>query len=177
MSSLHVEDDTAKMKRRKKKKERREERRKKEEEKKKKRRKKMKKSMTTSCDYSNMDAPSSLKSLCRYGKRQSCLRIRSWNLKLIRRCLGGSHTFLLLKILHNLQHGRNWSYCGGCIYEHLHDFETSKNVQHGWLIDPATVSANSGTVAAEITTGSSSTSEDRREQIFMMPYNPGLIAT
>ncbi|BBN70480.1 hypothetical protein Prudu_1485S000600, partial [Prunus dulcis] len=76
-------------------------------------------------DYSNMEAPSSLKSLCRYVETTLLPEDKIWNLQLIRR--------------------------------HLHDVLKQAKCA-AWLASSTLLH---------------STSEDRREQIFMMPYNPG----
>ncbi|BBG93341.1 hypothetical protein Prudu_001322 [Prunus dulcis] len=145
---------------------------------KKKRRKKMKKSMTTRLlklviiqiwrriFFKN--------TLFVMWKRHSFLRISSCNLQFIRRCwCVNAIPSSCLKILHNLQAWKKLELCVSSIYEVLtRCFEKSKYVQHGF-IDPATVSANSGTIADR-----SRCSIDFRktdgEQIFMMPYNPGM---
>ncbi|KAI5341570.1 hypothetical protein L3X38_009445 [Prunus dulcis] len=76
------------------------------------------------------------------------------------------------------------SYCGGCIYEvrnskiirrwHLHDvLKQAKMCSMVGFIDPATVSANSGTVAERSRLVAARLQKTDGEQIFMMPYNPG----
>ncbi|BBN68289.1 hypothetical protein Prudu_364S000200 [Prunus dulcis] len=93
-------------------------------------------------DYSNMEAPSSLKSLCRYVETTLVPRIRPCTLQLIRR--------------------------------YLHDLLKQANMcSMVGFIDPATVSANSGTIADRSRLVAARLQKTDGEQIFMMPYNPG----
>ncbi|BBN70445.1 hypothetical protein Prudu_1477S000300 [Prunus dulcis] len=142
--SLHVEDDTAKMGKHQEDEEKEEEKRdeEKEEEKEKEDEEKHDDKVIEVGDYSNMEAPSSLKTLCRYVETTSCLRIRSCNLQLIRR--------------------------------YLHDVLKQANMcSMVGFIDPATVSANSGTIADRSRLVAARLQKTDGEQIFMMPYNPG----
>ncbi|BBN67701.1 hypothetical protein Prudu_157S000800 [Prunus dulcis] len=123
--SLHVEDDTAKDEE--KKEEKREEE--KEEEKEKEDEEKHDDKVIEVGDYSNMEAPSSLKSLCRYVETTLLPEDKILEFKLIRSMVG--------------------------------------------FIDPATVSANSGTVAERSRLVAARLQKTDGEQIFMMPYNPG----
>ncbi|BBG93948.1 hypothetical protein Prudu_002108 [Prunus dulcis] len=93
-------------------------------------------------DYSNMEAPSSLKTLCRYVETTLMPEERSCNLQLIRR--------------------------------YLHDVLKQANMcSMVGFIDPATVSANSGTIADRSRLVAGRLQKTDGEQIFMMPYNPG----
>ncbi|BBH05531.1 hypothetical protein Prudu_016943 [Prunus dulcis] len=80
-------------------------------------------------DYSNMEAPSSLKTLCRYVETTLMPEEKILQLQLIRSMVG--------------------------------------------FIDPATVSANSGTIADRSRLVAGRLQKTDGEQIFMMPYNPG----
>ncbi|BBN69844.1 hypothetical protein Prudu_1195S000100 [Prunus dulcis] len=93
-------------------------------------------------DYSNMEAPSSLKTLCRYVETTLVPEDKTCNLQLIRR--------------------------------YLHDVLKQANMcSMVGFIDPATVSANSGTIADRSRLVAARLQKTDGEQIFMMPYNPG----
>ncbi|BBH09145.1 hypothetical protein Prudu_021564 [Prunus dulcis] len=167
VKSLHYEDDNAKngehqqKKRRKKKKEMKR--------RKKKRRKKMKKSMTTRLLKL---APSSLKSLCRYVETTLLPEDKLLQFTIDKEVFGGDRdTFLLLKILHNLQ---AWKKLELLWWLYLHDVLKQANMcSMVGFIDPATVSANSGTIAERSRLVAARLQKTDGEQIFMMPYNPG----
>ncbi|BBH05520.1 hypothetical protein Prudu_016928 [Prunus dulcis] len=129
--SLHVEDDTAKMGKHQEDEEKEEEKRdeEKEEEKEKEDEEKHDDKVIEVGDYSNMEAPSSLKTLCRYVETTLVPEDKTCNLQLIRSMVG--------------------------------------------FIDPATVSANSGTIADRSRLVAARLQKTDGEQIFMMPYNPG----
>ncbi|BBH05909.1 hypothetical protein Prudu_017428 [Prunus dulcis] len=130
--SLHVEDDTAKMgkhqkmKRRKKKKEMKR--------RKKKRRKKMKKSMTTRLLKL---APSSLKTLCRYVETTLLPEDKILQFTIDKEVFGGERdTFLLPEDITQFAGMEEIGATVVAVYMSMVGF-----------IDPATVSANSGTIA------------------------------
>ncbi|BBH02899.1 hypothetical protein Prudu_013612 [Prunus dulcis] len=174
VKSLHYEDDNAKNGEHQQEEEKEEEKRdeEKEEEKEKKDEEKHDDKVIEVGDYSNMEAPSSLKSLCRYVETTLLPEDKLLQFTIDKEVFGGDRdTFLLQK------HGRNWSYCGGCIYEYvvyLHDVLKQANMcSMVGFIDPATVSANSGTIAERSRLVAARLQKTDGEQIFMMPYNPG----
>ncbi|BBH02354.1 hypothetical protein Prudu_012892 [Prunus dulcis] len=94
-------------------------------------------------------------------KRHSCLRIRS-NLQLIRRCLVVNDTFLLPEDITQFAGMEEIGATVVAVYMSMVGF-----------IDPATVSANSGTIADRSRLVAARLQKTDGEQIFMMPYNPG----
>ncbi|KAI5322987.1 hypothetical protein L3X38_032059 [Prunus dulcis] len=90
-------------------------------------------------DYSNMEAPSSLKSLCRMEE------------------IGATVVAVYMRYLHDLLKQANMCSMVG-------------------FIDPATVSSNSGTIADRSRLVAGRLQKTDGEQIFMMPYNPGLVS-
>ncbi|KAI5337719.1 hypothetical protein L3X38_016990 [Prunus dulcis] len=143
--SLHVEDDTAKDEEKKEEKEKKRRKKKKEKKRrKKKRRKKMKKSMTT---------------------------------RLLKLEVFGSDrdTFLLPEDITQFAGMEEIGATVVAVYmRHLHDvLKQAKMCSMVGFIDPATVSANSGTVAERSRLVAARLQKTDGEQIFMMPYNPG----
>ncbi|BBN69265.1 hypothetical protein Prudu_861S000200 [Prunus dulcis] len=180
VKSLHYEDDNAKngniskKKRRKKKKEMKR--------RKKKRRKKMKKSMTTRRrvievgDYSNMEAPSSLKSLCRYVETTLLPEDKLLQFTIDKEVFGGDRdTFLLPEDITQFAGMEEIGATVVAVYmRYLHDVLKQANMcSMVGFIDPATVSANSGTIAERSRLVAARLQKTDGEQIFMMPYNPG----
>ncbi|BBN67909.1 hypothetical protein Prudu_223S000700, partial [Prunus dulcis] len=161
--SLHVEDDTAKDEE--KKEEKREEEKKKKKEKKrrkKKRRKKMKKSMTTS--------------LCRYVETTILPEDKILEFKIDKEVFGSDRdTFLLPEDITQFAGMEEIGATVVAVYmRHLHDvLKQAKMCSMVGFIDPATVSANSGTVAERSRLVAARLQKTDGEQIFMMPYNPG----
>ncbi|BBG98929.1 hypothetical protein Prudu_008456 [Prunus dulcis] len=165
--SLHVEDDTAKMgnirkmKRRKKKKEM------------KKREKKMKKSMTTRLLKL---APSSLKTLCRYVETTLLPEDKILQFTIDKEVFGGERdTFLLPEDITQFAGMEEIGATVVAVYmRYLHDVLKQANMcSMVGFIDPATVSANSGTIADRSRLVAARLQKTDGEQIFMMPYNPG----
>ncbi|KAI5321644.1 hypothetical protein L3X38_030715 [Prunus dulcis] len=144
--SLHVEDDTAKDEEKKKEKKRR----------KKKRRKKMKKSMTT-----------------RLLKLDKILEFT-----IDKEVFGSDRdTFLLPEDITQFAGMEEIGATVVAVYmRHLHDVsKQAKMCSMVGFIDPATVSANSGTVAERSRLVAARLQKTDGDQIFMMPYNPGLV--
>ncbi|BBN69833.1 hypothetical protein Prudu_1184S000100 [Prunus dulcis] len=109
-------------------------------------------------------------------KRHSCLRIRSCNLQLIRRCLVVNRdTFLLPEDITQFAGMEEIGATVVAVYmRYLHDvLKTSNMCSMVGFIDPATVSANSGTIADRSRLVAARLQKTDGEQIFMMPYNPG----
>ncbi|BBN68761.1 hypothetical protein Prudu_566S000100 [Prunus dulcis] len=187
VKSLHYEDDNAKNGEHQQEEEKEEEKR--DEEKEEEKEKKMKKSMTTRRryfsltvvievgDYSNMEAPSSLKSLCRYVETTLLPEDKLLQFTIDKEVFGGDRdTFLLPEDITQFAGMEEIGATVVAVYMRFvltRCFETSKYVQHGWLIDPATVSANSGTIAERSRLVAARLQKTDGEQIFMMPYNPG----
>ncbi|BBH02729.1 hypothetical protein Prudu_013395 [Prunus dulcis] len=164
VKSLHYEDDKAKNGNiSKKKKGRRKRDEEKEEEKEKKDEEKHDDKVNEVGDYSNMEAPSSLKSLCRYVETTLLPEDKILEFTIDKECLcGDRETFLLPE---DITQFAGMEEIGATVVAALTRFLKQANMcSMVGFIDPATVSANSGTIA-EITTGSSSTSEDRRSSL------------
>ena len=63
------------------------------------------------------------------------------------------------------------------VFRYLHDVLKQANMcSMVGFIDPATVSANSGTIADRSRLVAARLQRTDGEQIFMMPYNPGLVS-
>ncbi|KAI5343332.1 hypothetical protein L3X38_011208 [Prunus dulcis] len=90
-------------------------------------------------DYLNVEAPSSLKTLCRMEE------------------IGATVVAVYMRYLHDVLKKANMTSMVG-------------------FIDPATVSANSGTIADRSRLVAGRLQKTDGEQIFMMPYNPGLVS-
>ncbi|KAI5333386.1 hypothetical protein L3X38_023517 [Prunus dulcis] len=133
--SLHFEDDTAKAEE--KKEEKRDEE--KEEEKEKEDEEKHDDKVNEVGDYSNMEAPSSLKSLCRYVETTLLPEDKILEFTIDKEVFGGDReTFLLPEDITQFAGMEEIGATVVAVYmRHLHDvFETSKYVQHGWLYRP-----------------------------------------
>ncbi|KAI5339153.1 hypothetical protein L3X38_018425 [Prunus dulcis] len=173
--SLHVEDDTAKDEE--KKEEKREEE--KEEEKEKEDEEKHDDKVIEVGDYSNMEAPSSLKSLCRYVETTLLPEDKILEFKIDREVFGSDRdTFLLPEDITQFAGMEEIGATVVAVYmRHLHDVLKQANMcSMVGFIDPATVSANSGTVAERSRLVAARLQKTDGEQIFMMPYNPGLVS-
>ncbi|KAI5313044.1 hypothetical protein L3X38_042218 [Prunus dulcis] len=179
--SLHVEDDTAKdeeKKEEKREEEKKEEKREeeKEEEKEKEDEEKHDDKVIEVGDYSNMDAPSSLKSLCRYVETTILPEDKILEFKIDKEVFGSDRdTFLLPEDITQFAGMEEIGATVVAVYmRHLHDvLKQAKMCSMVGFIDPATVSANSGTVAERSRLVAARLQKTDGEQIFMMPYNPG----
>ncbi|KAI5343043.1 hypothetical protein L3X38_010919 [Prunus dulcis] len=170
--SLHVEDDTAKDEE--KKEEKREEE--KEEEKEKEDEEKHDDKVIEVGDYSNMEAPSSLKSLCRYVETTLLPEDKILEFTIDKEVFGSDRdTFLLPEDITQFAGMEEIGATVLAVYmRHLHDVLKQANMcSMVGFIDPATVSANSGTVAERSRLVAARLQKTDGEQIFMMPYNPG----
>ncbi|KAI5333394.1 hypothetical protein L3X38_023525 [Prunus dulcis] len=173
--SLHVEDDTAKDEE--KKEEKREEE--KEEEKEKEDEEKHDDKVIEVGDYSNMEAPSSLKSLCRYVETTLLPEDKILEFTIDKEVFGSDRdTFLLPEDITQFAGMEEIGATVVAVYmRHLHDvLKQAKMCSMVGFIDPATVSANSGTVAERSRLVAARLQKTDGEQIFMMPYNPGLVS-
>ncbi|BBN68733.1 hypothetical protein Prudu_550S001400 [Prunus dulcis] len=171
--SLHFEDDTAKDE------EKKEEKRDEEKEEEKEKEDEEKHDDKTSIfffksvvievgDYSNMEAPSSLKTLCRY--------VETTLLPEDKEVFGGDRdTFLLPEDITQFAGMEEIGATVVAVYmRYLHDVLKQANMcSMVGFIDPATVSANSGTIAERSRLVAARLQKTDGEQIFMMPYNPG----
>ncbi|KAI5348375.1 hypothetical protein L3X38_001262 [Prunus dulcis] len=182
--SLHVEDDTAKdeeKKEEKREEEKKEEKREeeKEEEKEKEDEEKHDDKVIEVGDYSNMEAPSSLKSLCRYVETTILPEDKILEFKIDKEVFGSDRdTFLLPEDITQFAGMEEIGATVVAVYmRHLHDvLKQAKMCSMVGFIDPATVSANSGTVAERSRLVAARLQKTDGEQIFMMPYNPGLVS-
>ncbi|BBH05847.1 hypothetical protein Prudu_017353 [Prunus dulcis] len=171
VKSLHYEDDKAKNGEHQQEEEKEEEKR--EKRRKKRRRKKMKKSMTTRLMKL---APSSLKSLCRYVETTLLPEDKILEFTIDKEVFGGDReTFLLPEDITQFAGMEEIGATVVAVYmRHLHDVLKQANMcSMVGFIDPATVSANSGTIADRSRLVAARLQKTDGEQIFMMPYNPG----
>ncbi|KAI5323813.1 hypothetical protein L3X38_032886 [Prunus dulcis] len=116
-------------------------------------------------DYSNMEAPSSLKTLCRYVETTLMPEEKILQFTIDKEVFGRERdTFLLPEDITQF-----------AVYmRYLHDVLKKANMTSMvGFIDPATVSANSGTIADRSRLVAGRLQKTDGEQIFMMPYNPG----
>ncbi|KAI5327570.1 hypothetical protein L3X38_026966 [Prunus dulcis] len=130
-------------------------------------------------DYSNMDAPSSLKSLCRYVETTILPEDKILEFKIDKEVFGSDRdTFLLPEDITQFAGMEEIGATVVAVYmRHLHDvLKQAKMCSMVGFIDPATVSANSGTVAERSRLVAARLQKTDWEQIFMMPYNPGLVS-
>ncbi|BBN67332.1 hypothetical protein Prudu_45S000200 [Prunus dulcis] len=171
VKSLHYEDDKAKNGEHQQEEEKEEEKR--DEEKEEERRKKMKKSMTTRLLKL---APSSLKSLCRYVETTLLPEDKLLQFTIDKEVFGGDRdTFLLPEDITQFAGMEEIGATVVAVYmRYLHDVLKQANMcSMVGFIDPATVSANSGTIAERSRLVAARLQKTDGEQIFMMPYNPG----
>ncbi|VVA41484.1 PREDICTED: ubiquitin-like-specific, partial [Prunus dulcis] len=127
-------------------------------------------------DYSNMEAPSSLKSLCRYVETTLLPEDKILEFKIDKEVFGSDRdTFLLPEDITQFAGMEEIGASVVAVYmRHLHDvLKQAKMCSMVGFIDPATVSANSGTVAERSRLVATRLQKTDGEQIFMMPYNPG----
>ncbi|KAI5343321.1 hypothetical protein L3X38_011197 [Prunus dulcis] len=150
--SLHVEDDTAKMGKHQEDEEKEEEKRdeEKEEEKEKEDEEKHDDKVIEVGDYSNMEAPSSLKTLCRYVETTLLPEDKILQFTIDKEVFGGARdTFLLPEDITQFAGMEEIGATVLAVYmRYLHDVLKQANMcSMVGFIDPATVSANSGTIA------------------------------
>ncbi|VVA35002.1 PREDICTED: unnamed product partial, partial [Prunus dulcis] len=150
--SLHVEDDTAKMGKHREDEEKEEEKRdeEKEEEKEKEDEEKHDDKVIKVVDYSNMEAPSSLKSLCRYVETTLVPQDKTLNFTIDKEVFGLERdTFVLPEDITQFAGMEEIGATVVAVYmRYLHDLLKQANMcSMVGFIDPATVSANSGTIA------------------------------
>ncbi|KAI5351433.1 hypothetical protein L3X38_004324 [Prunus dulcis] len=178
VKSLHYEDDNAKNGEHQQEEEKEEEKRdeEKEEEKEKKDEEKHDDEVIEVGDYSNMEAPSSLKSLCRYVETTLLPEDKLLQFTIDTEVFGGDRdTFLLHEDITQFAGMEEIGATVVAVYmRYLHDVLKQANMcSMVGFIDPATVSANSGTIAERSRLVAARLQKTDDEQIFMMPYNPG----
>ncbi|KAI5343438.1 hypothetical protein L3X38_011314 [Prunus dulcis] len=179
--SLHFEDDTAKMGKHQEDEEKEEEKKdeEKEEEKEKEDEEKHDDKVIEVGDYSNMEAPSSLKTLCRYVETTLVPEEKILQFTIDKEVFGRERdTFLLPE---NITQFAGMEEIGATVLavymRYLHGVLKQANMcSMVGFIDPATVSANSGTIADRSRLVAARLQKTDGEQIFMMPYNPGLVS-
>ncbi|KAI5312268.1 hypothetical protein L3X38_041441 [Prunus dulcis] len=181
VKSLHFEDDNAKngehQQEEKKEEEKRDEE--KEEEKEKEDEEKHDDKVIEVGDYSNMEAPSSLKTLCRYVETTLLPKDKLLQFIIDKEVFGGERdTFLLPEDITQFAGMEEIGATVLAVYmRYLHDVLKQANMcSMIGFIDPATVSANSGTIADRSRLVAARLQKTDGEQIFMMPYNPGLVS-
>ncbi|VVA37580.1 PREDICTED: PRUPE_6G193600, partial [Prunus dulcis] len=127
-------------------------------------------------DYSNMEAPSSLKPLCRYVETTLVPEDKTLQFTIDKEVFGRERdTFLLLEDITQFAGMEEIGATVVAVYmRYLHDVLKQANMcSMVGFIDPATVSANSGTIADRSRLVVARLQKTDGEQIFMMPYNPG----
>ncbi|BBN69985.1 hypothetical protein Prudu_1315S000200, partial [Prunus dulcis] len=127
-------------------------------------------------DYSNMEAPSSLKTLCRYVETTLLPEDKILQFTIDKEVFGGERdTFLLPEDITQFAGMEEIGATVVAVYmRYLHDVLKQANMcSMVGFIDPATVSANSGTIADRSRLVAARLQKTDGEQIFMMPYNPG----
>ncbi|KAI5313681.1 hypothetical protein L3X38_042857 [Prunus dulcis] len=127
-------------------------------------------------DYSNMEAPSSLKTLCRYVETTLVPEDKTLQFTIDKEVFGRERdTFLLPEDITQLEGMEEIGATVVAVYmRYLHDVLKQANMcSMVGFIDPATVSANSGTIADRSRLVAARLQKTDGEQIFMMPYNPG----
>ncbi|VVA41892.1 PREDICTED: Ulp1 protease family carboxy-terminal domain pro, partial [Prunus dulcis] len=178
VKSLHYEDDNAKNGEHQQEEEKEEEKKdeEKEEEKEKKDEEKHDDKVIEVGDYSNMEAPSSLKTLCRYVETTLLPEDKLLQFTIDKEVFGGERdTFLLPEDITQFAGMEEIGATVLAVYmRYLHDVLKQANMcSMVGFIDPATVSANSGTIADRSRLVAVRLQKTDGEQIFMMPYNPG----
>ncbi|VVA38151.1 PREDICTED: ubiquitin-like-specific protease, partial [Prunus dulcis] len=127
-------------------------------------------------DYSNMEAPSSLKTLCRYVETTLLPEDKILQFTIDKEVFGCERdTFLLPEDITQFAGMEEIGATVVAVYmRYLHDVLKQANMcSMVGFIDPATVSANSGTIADRSRLVAARLQKTDGEQIFMMPYNPG----
>ncbi|ONH90445.1 hypothetical protein PRUPE_8G054500 [Prunus persica] len=176
--SLHLEDDTAKMGKHQPDEEKEEEKRdeEKEEEKEKEDEEKHDDKVIEVGAYSNMEAPSSLKTLCRFVETTLLPEDKTLQFTIDKEVFGGERdTFLLPEDITQFAGMEEIGATVLAVYmRYLHDVLKQANMcSMVGFIDPATVSANSGTITERSRLVAARLQKTDGEQLFMMPYNPG----
>ncbi|VVA38225.1 PREDICTED: PRUPE_6G193600, partial [Prunus dulcis] len=180
--SLHFEDDTAKNGKHQEDEEKEEEKKdeekeeEKQEEKEKEDEEKHDDKVIEVGDYSNMEAPSSLKTLCRYVETTLMPEEKILQFTIDKEVFGRERdTFLLPEDITQFAGMEEIGATVVAVYmRYLHDVLKQANMcSMVGFIDPATVSANSGTIADRSRLVAARLQKTDGEQIFMMPYNPG----
>ncbi|KAI5351393.1 hypothetical protein L3X38_004284 [Prunus dulcis] len=127
-------------------------------------------------DYSNIEAPSSLKTLCRYVETTLVPEDKTLQFTIDKEVFGRERdTFLLPEDITQLAGMEEIGATVVAVYmRYLHDVLKQANMcSMVGFIDPTTVSANSGTIANRSRLVAARLQKTDGEQIFMMPYNPG----
>ncbi|KAI5334147.1 hypothetical protein L3X38_024280 [Prunus dulcis] len=130
-------------------------------------------------DYSNMEAPSSLKSLCRYVETTLVPQDKTLNFTIDKEVFGlECDTFVLPEDITQFAGMEEIGATVVAVYmRYLHDLLKQANMcSMVGFVDPATVSANSGTIADRSRLVAARLQKTDGEQIIMMPYNPGLVS-
>ncbi|KAI5312975.1 hypothetical protein L3X38_042149 [Prunus dulcis] len=130
-------------------------------------------------DYSNIEAPSSLKTLCRYVETTLVPEDKTLQFTIDKEVFGRERdTFLLPEAITQFAGMEEIGATVVAVYmRYLHDVLKQANMcSMVGFIDPATVSANSGTIADRSRLVAARLQKTDGEQIFMMPYNPGLVS-
>ncbi|CAL8992319.1 unnamed protein product [Prunus brigantina] len=130
--------------------------------------------VTGGVDYSNIEVPSSLKSLCSYV--ETIPKEETINFTIEKEVFGEDrNTFILPEDISQIA---GMEEIGAtvvavymrCLYEQLKKANMCSMVG---FIDPTLVSANAGTITSRSRIVASRLQKTDGEQIFMMPYNPG----
>ncbi|KAI5350075.1 hypothetical protein L3X38_002966 [Prunus dulcis] len=127
-------------------------------------------------DYLNVEAPSSLKTLCRYVETTLMPEEKILQFTIDKEVFGRERdTFLLPEHITQFAGMEEIGATVVAVYmRYLHDVLKKANMTSMvGFIDPATVSANSGTIADRSRLVAGRLQKTDGEQIFMMPYNPG----
>ncbi|KAI5351403.1 hypothetical protein L3X38_004294 [Prunus dulcis] len=130
-------------------------------------------------DYSNIEAPSSLKILCRYVETTLVPQDKTLNFTIDKEVFGLERdTFVLPEDITQFAGMEEIGATVVAVYmRYLHDLLKQANMcSMVGFIDPTTVSANSGTIADRSRLVVARLQKTDGEQIFMMPYNPGLVS-
>ncbi|CAL9006529.1 unnamed protein product [Prunus brigantina] len=125
-----------------------------------------------------MEVPSSLKSLCRYVETTLVPQDKIMNFTIDKEVFGVERdTFVLPEDITQFAGMEEIGATVVAVYmRYLHDLLKQANMcSMVGFIDPATVSANSGTIADRSRFIAGRPQKTDGEQIFMMPYNPGLV--
>ncbi|CAL8087999.1 unnamed protein product [Prunus armeniaca] len=130
-------------------------------------------------DYSKVEVPSSLQSLCRYVETTLKPQEKIMTFTIEKEVFGVDRsTFVLPEDITQLA---GMEEIGAivlavymrCLYDHLKEANMFNMVG---FIDPAQVSANAGSLTDRSRLVASRLQKTDGEQIFMMPYNPGLVS-
>ncbi|CAL9005255.1 unnamed protein product [Prunus brigantina] len=127
-------------------------------------------------DYSNVEVPSSLKSLCFYVETTLVPQEKIMNFTIDKEVFGVDRsTFVLPEDITQFAGMEEIGATVVAVYmRYLHDHLKEANMcSMVGFIDPATVSANSMTIADRSRLVAGRLQKTDGEQIFMMPYNPG----